>query len=315
VAYSNVLSLSVKLNRLEDAKVIAREAFRNGVETPLLHDRLLQIAYFQEDMEEVRKQEDWLNPRSAEHLGAQRAAEWSSAHGRFRKAEEWLTVAQSALPRDRPAAIARFSSLSAIQDALIGDCRSVRPSVAGALARNRDHNLIGAAGVALALCGESAQAARLAAEVQSGWPQGTIANAVDVPGIRAAVALNEGKPEAAVAALQAAAPHERAYPIPSYIRGLAYLRMKSGTAAATEFQKVIDGRVGFIGGPPRNYYCAGRVWAAAYLGLGRAETIAGNRAEARKAYEKFLDLWKDADPGIPLLAEARKEYAALIREP
>ena len=59
---------------------------------------------------------------------------------------------------------------------------------------------------------------------------------------------------------------------------------------------------------------AGRVWAAAYLGLGRAQAIAGNRAEARKAYEKFLDLWKDADTDIPLLAEARKEYAALTRE-
>ena len=175
--------------------------------------------------------------------------------------------------------------------------------------------LIGAAGVALALCGESAQAAALAAEVQSGWPQSTIANAVDVPGIRAAVALHEGKPEAAIAGLQSAAPYERAYPIPSYVRGLAYLRMKSGTAAAAEFQKVIDGRVGFIGGPPRNFYGAGRVWAAAFLGLGRAQAIAGNRAEARKAYEKFLDLWKDADAGIPLLAEARKEYAALTRVP
>jgi tetratricopeptide (TPR) repeat protein len=266
-------------------------------------------------MEEVRKQEDWLRPRSAEHSGAHRAAEWLSAHGRFRKAEEWLTVAQSALPRDRPAAIARFSSLSAIQDALIGDCRSVRPAVASALARNRDHDLIGAAGIALALCGESAQAAALAAEVQSGWPQGTIANAVNVPGIRAAMALHEGKPEAAVAALQPAAPYARAYPISSYIRGMAYLRMKSGTAAAAEFQKVIDGRLGFIGGPPRNYYGTGRVWAAAYLDLGRAQAIAGNRAEARKAYEKFLDLWKDADPDIPLLAEARKEYAALTREP
>jgi tetratricopeptide (TPR) repeat protein len=129
------------------------------------------------------------------------------------------------------------------------------------------------------------------------------------------VALHEGKPEAAIAALQAAAPHDRAYPIPSHIRGLAYLQMKSGTAAAAEFQKVIDGRFGFIGGPPRNYYGSGRVWAAAYLGLGRAQAVGGNRAEARKAYEKFLDLWKDADPGIPLLGEARKEYAALTREP
>ena len=129
------------------------------------------------------------------------------------------------------------------------------------------------------------------------------------------MALHEGKPEAAVAALQPAPPYERAYPISSYIRGLAHLRMKSGTAAAAEFQKVIDGRVGFVGGPPRNFYGAGRVFAAAYVGLGRAQVIAGNRAEARKAYEKFLDLWKDADPGIPLLTEAQKEYAALTREP
>jgi tetratricopeptide (TPR) repeat protein len=265
-------------------------------------------------MEEVRKQEDWLRPRSPEHYGAQQAAEWNSAHGRFRKAEEWLTFARSVLPPDRPVAIAQFSSLSAIDDALIGDCRSVRLAVSDALARDRERELIGPAGVALALCGESAQADGLAAEVQSGWPQGTIANAVDVPSIRAAVALHAGKPEAAVAGLQSAGPYERAYPIPSYIRGLAYLRMKSGAAAA-EFQKVIGGRLGFVGGPPRNLYCAGRVWATAYLGLGRAQKMAGNGAEARKAYEKFLDLWKDADPGIPLLAEARKEYAALTREP
>jgi hypothetical protein len=86
---------------------------------------------------------------------------------------------------------------------------------------------------------------------------------------------------------------------PVYVRGLAYLASKQGPGAAAEFQKVLD-HPGIVLYEP--------IGALARLGMARAHALAGDTGAARKAYEDFLDLWKDADPDIPMLKEARAEY-------
>ena len=123
----------------------------------------------------------------------------------------------------------------------------------------------------------------------------------DLPIRRAAIELRRNRPESAIVLLEATRPFERRYPEALYLRGLAYLRTTKGAAAATEFRKIIEHK-GATWGPR---------YAQAHVGLARAAVQAGDSAGAKKAYSEFLTLWNDADADIPLLIEAKKEYAAL----
>jgi tetratricopeptide (TPR) repeat protein len=128
---------------------------------------------------------------------------------------------------------------------------------------------------------------------------------VSIPVVRALIELEGNAPEKAVAALQAATPYELGTAqglLPIYIRGQAYLRAKRGAEAAAEFQKIVDHR-GIA--PTLTEH------SLAKLGLGRAYRITGDTAKARAAYQDFFALWKDADPDIPILKEAKAEYAKL----
>lgn len=129
-----------------------------------------------------------------------------------------------------------------------------------------------------------------------------------LPAIRAAEELARGNANAAIELLQAALPYDlcrSAHPAPGYtpyLRGLAYLHAGDGKAAEAEFRKLLDHRGGFANSPQR---------ALALLGIARARTLAGDSAGSHMAYQDFLALWKDADPEIPVLQQARAESARL----
>ncbi len=161
-----------------------------------------------------------------------------------------------------------------------------------------------------ALAGDSAQAARLADDLGKRFPEDTIVQFDYLPMIHAAVALRSGDAGKAVEALAAAAPYElgASNPVvtfalyPVYLRGEAYLAAKQGAAAGAEFQKILD-HPGVVGNEP--------IGAMAHLGLGRAYALAGDSAKAKTAYQDFFALWKNADPDIPILKQAKAEYAKL----
>ena len=132
-------------------------------------------------------------------------------------------------------------------------------------------------------------------------PADTLLMAVHVPVRRAAIELRSNQPGKAIDLLQTAAPFERSYPEVVYLRGVAYLAAGRSADAITEFQKVIDHQGAYWG--PR--------YPLAHLGLARAAVRAGDLDRGRKAYQDFLALWRSADPDIPLLIDAKKEYAAL----
>jgi len=134
-----------------------------------------------------------------------------------------------------------------------------------------------------------------------------------LPAIRGEIALQEKNPELAIQALSPASSHELAQPklanmaqilglLPVYLRGQAYLALQKGPEAAAEFQKLIDHRGVVVNAP---------TGALAHLGLGRAYVLSGDTAKARAAYDDFFALWKDADPDIPILVQAKAEYAQL----
>ena len=168
----------------------------------------------------------------------------------------------------------------------------------------------GFSAIAFALAGDVANANRAIDDLTKRFPQNTVVQTRYLPMARSALALNSGNAQAALDALTAAAPYELGHTnedftfalYPIYFRGQAYLAAKNGAAAAGEFQKILD-HASIVGNEP--------IGALAHLGLARAYSLSGNTAKAKTAYQDFFTLWKDADPDVPLLNEAKAEYAKL----
>jgi predicted Zn-dependent protease len=161
-------------------------------------------------------------------------------------------------------------------------------------------------GWALSVTGEAREAEAIAQELVREHPTDTFINAVDVPLIRAAIAMNQGNPGKTIELLQSATAYEFgmvALVRPNYLRGLAYLKLHQGKEAANEFQKILDHPGVCIFSLP--------TCRLARLQLGRARAEASDAGGARTAYQDFFALWKDADPDIPILKEAKAEYAKL----
>jgi tetratricopeptide (TPR) repeat protein len=189
-----------------------------------------------------------------------------------------------------------FEEADARADALSGNCQTVRR--------------LGHPALALAICGEVAEAEKLAAETSRRFPNGTIWNAVQLPEIQAMIALNRGQPEESVELLASASPYERSYVEAVYLRGLAYLRIHKGALAADEFQRIVDHK-GASWGATWVHPNWGQYYSLSYLGMARGFALAGDTAKARRAYQDFFELWKDADSDVPFLKQAKAEYAQL----
>ena len=205
---------------------------------------------------------------------------------------------------------AEFQAHSALREALAGNVDAAKQQARAALAETNGRQVQALSALALGLAGEPEQAEQLADDLNKRFPEDTIQQSNYLPMIRAAIALRNHDAERAISALAAAEPYELGvtnssltfalYPV--YLRGQAYLAARQGTQAAAEFQKILD-HSGVVGNAP--------IGALAHLGLGRAYALQGNTTKARAAYEAFLALWKDADPDVPILAQAKAEYAQL----
>jgi tetratricopeptide (TPR) repeat protein len=174
-----------------------------------------------------------------------------------------------------------------------------------ALRLSRSGSVIVGAAYALAREGDAAQVQVLTTEIEKRFPKAALIQAVDLPTIRAELALAENAPRRAIELLQAASPFELSrdqehYCV--YVRGKAFLMSRQGHEAAAEFQKVLN-----HSGIVQNDI----IGALAHLQLGRAYALEGDTTKARAAYEDFLTLWKNADPDIPILKQAKAEYAKL----
>jgi eukaryotic-like serine/threonine-protein kinase len=164
----------------------------------------------------------------------------------------------------------------------------------------------------LAYLGDDAQAKALADDLNKRFPEDTLVQFNYLPTIRAKLALNKGDVSDAIKDLEAAVPYELGVSragdfvgnmmFPVFVRGEAYLAVRQGSQAAAEFQKILDHR-GLVLNRP--------IGALAHLGLGRAYALQGDTVRARAAYQDFLTLWKEADPDIPVLQQAKAEFAKL----
>ena len=218
---------------------------------------------------------------------------------------------ESAKRNGSPDTAALWQINEALREAEFGNTALAHKAVADAMSLNSRTDIELLAALALARSGDTVQSSALADKVAAQFDRDTMIQAYWLPTIRAVVAINRGDGQKAVELLSVASDYELGEPIqspshgtmyPVYVRGEAYLRAGDGVQAAAEFQKLIDHR-GIVANFP--------LGALARLQLGRAYKLSGHADKAREAYAAFLLVWLDADPDIPILKQAKTEYAKL----
>jgi tetratricopeptide (TPR) repeat protein len=296
-AYRRLLDAYICLDRLVEAREVVLKLRALGIGGARIHQRFLEIAYLQGDQAAVARETQWYMGRPEEYLSFGLQAASRNVLGQRRESSKlYQRAAQAALRQGLPDVAAELEKADARADALSGNCQTV-------------HRLRRPA-LALAMCGDAAQARKLAAETSKLSPNDTVLNAVQLPAIRAAIELKADQPAKALELLASASPYERAYPEVAYLRGLAYLRLKNGAGAAAEFRKILDHK-GANWGSTWQHPNWGQFYSLSYLGMARGSALTGDTAKAKKAFQDFLELWKDADPDIPVLKQAKAEYAKL----
>jgi eukaryotic-like serine/threonine-protein kinase len=203
---------------------------------------------------------------------------------------------------------ASYPAMLAQTEAEVGDYAEARRLTASSAALSRSRLTLPLVAIALALGGESKNVAVTIEDLNRRYPSDTTVQDVYIPVAQAALELTTGDSEKAIKFLEPTRRYEFGRDwnfLPLYIRGLAYLGGHQGKEAAEEFQKIIAHR-GVAPLAPE--------WALAHVQLARAYAMAGDTAKARAAYQDFLTLWKDADPDIPILKQAKAEYAKLFNK-
>jgi predicted Zn-dependent protease len=208
---------------------------------------------------------------------------------------------------------ALFDAGAALREAFFENVPEAKRSATAALKLSKDREVEYGAAFALARTGDSKRAQTLTDELEKRFPDDTCVKFEYVPELRALLALNRNSPVKAIELLQVAAPYELGVPrssfhaiygalYPIYVRGEAYLALHQGAQAAAEFQNILD-HPGIAVNDP--------IGALARLQIGRAYAMSGETVKAKAAYKDFLTLWKDADADIPVLQQAKAEYAKL----
>ena len=302
--YSLLAAAQLALNRFDDAKQTINQAQEQKLDSTAIRRTLFRIAFVQHDSATMQQQIDWLSGRPDDYLAQGWQSETAAFLGQLKKSQEFSDRAlASAERRDQKDVAVQIAVAAAARDALFGDCARLKEHTAKALALTNRQVTTANAANALAGCGEFTQAQNLIAELTSRSPTDTVLNKILAPLVQARIELQRDNAAQAIQLLETTRPFEgyALFQI-AYLRGQAYLEQQKGAEAAAEFQKILDHR----GSQPTS-----PIYVVAHLGLARAAALQGDTAKARKAYQDFFALWKDADANVPLLIEARKEYDKL----
>jgi len=312
ISYTNLIISYLLVNRLDEARATAQEAHERNLDNPINHINLYSIDFLQHDTAGMEREASALMGKPGlEDAMLYNQADTASCSGQFSKARELTRrAADSAQRADEKETAAAYQAESALREALVGNFAIAGEQAQTALAASTGKDVEAISATALALAGDAPRATRLASDLSTRFPEDTIVQFNYVPTIRAAGALQAHNASKALEALVPSAPYELGSPAQTvsfalylvYLRGDAYLGAHQGASALAEFQKILD-HYGVVGNEP--------ISSLAHLGLARAYVLSGDATKAKIAYQDFLGLWKDADPNIPILTQARAEYAKL----
>ena len=317
--YFNLAASYISRDRLAEARSTLQRASERKIDMPELLYARFRIAFLENDHTEMERlaalgrersgAQDWIPAWVIDQEGAVLASSGHLQQAR-KKSRQAVDLAKQAGRRD---GAAQHQAAAAVREALFGYPSDARQIAADVLDLSKGRITQYGAAVALALAGDSSRAQTLADDLAARFPEDTLVKISYLPALRALLALNRREAAKAIDLLEIAGPYEMGdhsgasvgfsgplYPV--YVRGLAYLAAHQGEDAAREFQKILDHR-GIVVTDP--------IGALAHLQLGRAFALAGVRSKAKSAYNDFLTLWKDADVEIPILKDAKAEFARL----
>jgi serine/threonine protein kinase/tetratricopeptide (TPR) repeat protein len=310
VGYANLLFSYVILNRLDEANAVFQEAEAKDKKSPFLYFGVADMAVLQNDpvasSQAMKRVADY---PGYEDQPISFEANLSAYHGEFEAARDLTRRAvASSLHSDAQDRASAAESSWAIRELFAGNSALAVRQAHASLALSKDRDVTGAAAIVFALAGETTDAARSRDDLSKRFAEDTLAQGFLLPLIQGSMFLHDKKFAQAIDAMAPAARYELGVTgaavrlMAPYLRGLAYLQNKQADAASIEFKKILDHK-GIAGnsitGP------------LARLGLARSYVLAGDTAKARTAYQDFFALWKDADPDIPILIQAKSEYAKL----
>ena len=305
--YYDLLYFYLRLNRLKEAQSTFEEAEAKKFDSPFIRNLIYQLRFLQNDAAGMSQQVAWATGKlGIEDRLLALEADTAAHSGRLERARDLSRQAVvSATRAQEPEVAAEREADAALREALFGNAAEARERAADALALSNSWVVQSRSALALAFAGDAVRAGALADDLANRFPDHTIVQSYAVPAIRAELALSHDDPSRAIEILQAAVPYELSdsgalYPV--YVRGEAYLGAHKGNEAAAEFQKIHD-HPGIVVNSP--------IGALAHLGLARAYALSGDKAKAKSAYKDFLTIWKDADPAVPILKQAKSEYAKL----
>ena len=312
IAIGNVAGSYIALMRLDEARTTLDHGLTNGVDPEAFAALYYQLAFLRNDPADMQKQVELAARHTdleADILALQ--AETHAYHGQLNKAREYLVSASDSAKRagnlERAAV---FVVAQALCESHFGNYAQARRAAASAMHLAPNSRYVHAiAALSLGQAGDTAQAQKLADDLSKQFQQDTMVNSYWLPMARAAIDINRHSPDAALGHLRVAQSFELGIPNPDidpllvlYLRGYTYLAVKKNAEAQAEFQRVLDHPGISVNSP---------VGSLARLGLARALAASGDSAKARTAYQDFFALWKDADPDIPILMQAKAEYAKL----
>jgi eukaryotic-like serine/threonine-protein kinase len=311
--YSNLVGGFQTLNRFDEARAVAEEAQAKKLDSGFLRVTLYQLAFLHGDVAGMQKQVAWAAGKPGIEdvmLGAE--ADTAAYSGQLRKAEQFsqraLTSAERAGERETAAT---YGAQAGLREALFGNSSQAERYADEALKLSNGRDVQFLAGLAFAFAGNAGKAQAIINDYQKRFPADSIVKFIYVPAIQGQIAVARHDSAKAMEALRGSGPYALGQVgtagvivalYPAYVQGEAYRAANQGQFAAAEYQKILDHRGAVVNGP---------IGALAHLGLGRSYLLAGQTAQARTAYQDFLALWKNADPDIPILKQAKAEYAKL----
>jgi serine/threonine protein kinase/predicted Zn-dependent protease len=312
VVYANLAADFLALNRPDEAKKLLVQAQERKLDGDYLHQEMYYQAFLQSDTAEMERQLSWAAGKpGTEDLLLSFQSDTEAYYGRLKSAQVFTRRAiGSAVRADSKETAAMWQANASLREAEFGNFANARQAASEALSLSSGRDVRLFAALTYARIGESARSKTMIAELEKNYPSDTLLRGYWLPTLKGALELSTNHPEQALVFLEAALPYELGQPpqlqvgtmYPVYLRAQAQLAIHNGSAAAAEFQKFLDHRGVILNFP---------LGTLARLGLARAYAVQGNAAKARASFQDFFTLWKDADPDIPVLKQAKAEYAKL----
>ena len=307
IMYGVLASSYRDLERLDEAEKTLQRAFERKLQSQSFPIRLYAIAFLKDDKTGMAREAAQAQGKPGVEDRMSNSESLVLAYsGHLQEARKMSQrAADLARQADHQGAAAVYETDAALREALFGNASTARQRAMAALGLSNSRDVEYGIAFALAVSGDSSRSQTLTDDLAKRLQEDTKVTFAYNPTLRALLAMNHREPSKAVEMLQNSIPYElgtAASLYPAYVRGEAYLAARQGREAAVEFQKILDHR-GIVVSDP--------IGALAHLQLGRAYALSGDDAKANIAYKDFLTLWKDADPDIPILKEAKAEYAKL----